>query len=187
MRSSLLRLKTSLDLQLLRFMHSRAYRPILAAMMLSALLVAGISFADVVTTVTPASPLSPDDTAGLAKLILGAVVGKQWGVVISGIVLVIIGTVKHYVPETTKVGAWLHSKPGGWLTNFLTTGTLTLLTAFLAGQTFSFALVVATITTALSGAGLLELIRDVFMKTDPAPAQVAGAAAAEAPKTTLNG
>ncbi len=127
------------------------------------------------------------DPTAIAKLVLAAIVGKQWGILASGGVLLLIGIVKHYVPDTTKVGAWLHSKPGGWITNFLTTGAMTLLTAFTAGQPFSWGLLVATATTALSGAGLLELVRDVFQRNDPVPAVAAGAAAAANPGPTLNG
>lgn len=140
--------------------------------------------------VAPADPFS--NVAALAQMALWLVQHKSvWGIA-ALVVILVVGAAKKFVPATSKVGTWLNSQLGGWVTNMaLANGTAFLLAA-LAGAHFDAMTVVTLLGSGtgvgFSATGLRELLKDVgILKPAADVAASAGQAAASNPGPTLKG
>lgn len=154
-------------------------------------LMPGLVHAEVPGQLVP--PIIPPDPTGdpgeLAKLAIQFVQQKN-GTGIAAVILVTLVWVSRKIPATTKVGAALRSKWGGWATNFGLSMGVGLLGGALANVTvtplYILSLVLSSVTVSLSAAGVVELGKDLFgKKVDPAPAVNAGLRAVEDPNKTL--
>lgn len=134
----------------------------------------------------PVQALAGDDFGALAKLIWDAVMNKQWGLVASLAILLAVAALRKFVPETTKVGAWLRTKLGGIVTNFAITLSGAFATAFMSGHTFSADLVFKALSVALTASGGWAIYKNVREALDEKKAQEKGADAAKKPDDTLN-
>lgn len=123
----------------------------------------------------------------LAKLIFDAVENKQWGLLVS---LLLTGTValgRKYIPESTKLGAWLRGKVGAIISTLLLAlgGGFTM--QFLAGAPFSAAMVLKAVQIALSANGAWSVWKNIKEALGESKAVEAGKAAETKPPTdTLN-
>ncbi len=152
-----------------------------------ALMVPVLAFAQAVAEAATTTVVNFADPAALSAIVLDAVVQKKWGVLISAAIVGTMGLMKKFIPKHTKVGTWMHSKVGGWATNFTIAGAGAVLTSLLAGQAISVQLILSAVNIALGASGLYELYGDIVNKQDIAKAQAAGEAAAKDPGPTLNG
>lgn len=134
----------------------------------------------------PAAALGGDDLGALAKLIWDAVMNKQWGLVASLGVLLVVAGLRKFVPEKTQVGAWLRTKLGGIVSNFVVTLAATFATMFASGHAFSADMVFKALSVALSAAGGWAIYKNVREAIDEKRAQDAGTDAAKKPDDTLN-
>ncbi len=147
-----------------------------------------IALAQVVVTPDATPPvLDITDPAKLIGIVLSAAVSKDWGVLICGAIVALMGLQKKFIPKESKVGVFMHSKLGGWLGNFVLSAAVTLLASQLGKIPLSLSSIMSAITTGLGAAGAYELWGDITKKDDREAAKAAGAAAAANPGPTLNG
>ncbi len=134
----------------------------------------------------PLAPLDPNDPGAIAKMLFDAVMNKQWGIVVSLAIMVVVWALRKFIPEKSTVGVWLRGKIGGVVTTF----TLSLGTAFLAlfaeGGKVSPELIIKGISVALGASGGWSMFKNIMEAIDEKKAQAAGAAAAAAPTDILN-
>lgn len=133
-------------------------------------------------------PQDPTDLGAMAKLIWDAIMAKQWGLVASLAVLLIVAGLRKWLPEKSKVGAWVRSRIGGIVSNFLLTLAGAFATMFLAGQTFSADMVFKALTVSLTASGGWAIFKNVRDAIEEAKAAKAGADAAkqDPPGTAIN-
>lgn len=135
------------------------------------------------------------DLSALAKVLLEAVKNGDWVAVVAAALVLLVAGIRIYgqkirgeLPDHTlldKALTWvLESKPGGWVLNISTAVAGAYATALLAGEPVTWALTKAALLTALSGAALWELAKDVLGWWTASKALEAGAAAAGAIKTS---
>lgn len=139
-------------------------------------------------TVSAAPPMlgDPTDVQAMAKLVLDAVMNKQWGLLASLAVLITVSSLRKYVPEHTKVGLWFRTKLGGIISAFAVSLSGAFATLFLAGGVFSLDMVLKALSVALGASGGWSIWKNVREALDEKKAQEAGTDAAAAPKDTLN-
>lgn len=129
------------------------------------------------------------DLSAIAKALLAAVKGGDWVAVVAAILVLIVAGVRLYgqkirgeLPDENwldKGLTWLlESKPGGWTLNVLTAVAGAYATALLAGEPITWGITQAALLTALSGAALWELAKDVIGWWAAKKALEAGKAAA---------
>lgn len=129
------------------------------------------------------------DFAAIFKTLLEAVKSGDWVAVAAAVLVLVVAAIRVYgqkvrgeLPDNTLVDkalTWLlESKPGGWVLNILTALAGAFATALLAGAPITFGLVKAALLTALSGAALWELVKDVLAWWASRQALEAGAKAA---------
>ena len=146
---------------------------------------------DVLPTPNTGLPIPGTDgsVTGIAKLVLELVQAKNYWALGSLAMLLIIGGVRKWTPEASKVGTWLHSKVGGWTLNIVGSLAAAFFTAGVAGVTFNantiIGLIISGLGVAFGSAGLLEAWRDLRNTPPVGPAVGAGTAAAADPKKTL--
>lgn len=128
----------------------------------------------------------PTDPGSVAKMLLDAVMAKQWGVVASLGVTALVAGVRKWTPENTKLGAWLRTKLGAIITTFLITLGTAFLTLFMAGGQFSLALVLKAVSVAVGASGSWSIWKNVSEAISEAKAQKAGNDAEAKPADTLN-
>lgn len=153
---------------------------------LSALLIAGLAFAQEAVPVDPTSALTD-----IINQLMVATKAGQWLLAVPLAILLVVGGLrwlggKLAGPET-GFGKFLANQWTRWGMNFLTTFCGALVTAASAGQSVTPSLVVASIIMSLTAAGTLQLIRDVADSAGVKKAQDAGEAAKKSPGPTLNG
>jgi len=135
------------------------------------------------------------DIEKIAKVMFEAVNSGDWAAVAGAALVLIVAGIRLYgqkvrgaLPDENLVDkalTWLlESKPGGWVLNILTAISGAMGTALLAGAPITFGLIKAALLTALSGAALWELLKDVLGWWASKQAEGAGAAAAGKIKTT---
>lgn len=119
----------------------------------------------------PAESLqNPSD---FAKILFQALLSGDWVVAAAALLVVIVAVVRLYgqkiqaaLPDDNfidKALTFLFSSTwGGWLLNILTAIAGAFATALLAGAPITFGLIQAALITALSGAALWELVKDLF-------------------------
>lgn len=98
-------------------------------------------------------PADLTDLGSIAKLAYDAVMNKQWGLLASVVIAAVIASLRKWVPESTKAGAWLRSKLGAIITNFALSLATAFATGFLAGQPFSADLVFKALSVSLAASG----------------------------------
>lgn len=130
--------------------------------------------------------LDPSDPGSVAKMLLDAVMNKQWGIVASLSVTAIVAGLRKWVPEATTLGKWFRTKLGGIIVNLVVTLGLAFLTLFAAGGTFSADLVLKALSVALGASGGWSIVKNITEAVAEAKAQKAGTAAASVPTDTLN-
>lgn len=138
------------------------------------------------TSPAPVLPADPTDIHAMAQLVLTAIMAKQWGLLASLLVLVTVASLRKYVPESTKVGAWFRTKLGGILTAFVLSLAGAFATLFLAGAPFSGALVLKALSISLGASGGWSIWKNIREALDEKKAQSAGTDATKAPTDTLN-
>jgi len=135
------------------------------------------------------------DIEKIAKVFFEAVQSGNWTVVAAAALVLVVAIIRIHgqkvrgaLPDENildKALTWLlESKPGGWVLNVLTAISGALATALLAGAPITWAIVKGALLTALSGAALWELAKDVLGWWTAKKALEAGAAAAGAIKTS---
>lgn len=135
------------------------------------------------------------DIEKIAKVMFEAVNSGDWAAVAGAALVLIVAGIRLYgqkvrgaLPDENivdKALTWLlESKPGGWVLNILTAISGAMGTALLAGAPITFSIIKAALLTALSGAALWELLKDVLGWWTAKKALEAGAAAAGAIKTS---
>jgi hypothetical protein len=113
------------------------------------------------------------DLGAVAKALLGAVKNGDWLAVVAAVLVLVVAGVRLYgqkirgeLPDENwvdKALTWLlESKPGGWTLNVLTAISGAYATALLAGEPITWGITQAALVTALSGAALWELAKDVI-------------------------
>lgn len=146
-----------------------------------------LAFAQAVAEpVTNLLAFDPSDPGSVAKMLVDAVMLKQWGIVASLALTAIVAGLRKWTPEASAFGKWMRTKLGALITNFalaLGTGFVTL---FVAGEHLSLALVVKALTIAVGASGGWSIIKAITEAIAEKKAQAAGAAAAAAPKDPLN-
>jgi len=128
----------------------------------------------------------PSDPGTVAKLLLDAVMNKQWGIVASLSVTALVAGVRRWVPEHTVVGKWFRTRLGGLVTNLVITLGMAFLTLFVAGGTFSLDLVIKALSVALGASGGWSVFKNITEAIAERKAQTAGTDAAEKPTGTLD-
>ena len=132
--------------------------------------------------------LDPTDLGAMAKLVLDAVMTKQWGIVVSLGITILVAGLRKWVPENTKVGAWFRTKLGAIVMNFAISLGSGFAMLMLSGTPFSSGLVIQALTIAFSASGGWSIWKNVSEAIDEKKAQNAGVAAATAttPADTLD-
>jgi len=113
------------------------------------------------------------DFAAIFKALLEAVKSGDWVAVSAALLVLVVAGIRVYgqkvrgeLPDNTLVDkglTWLlESKPGGWVLNILTALAGAFATALLAGAPITLGLVKAALLTALSGAAIWELVKDIL-------------------------
>jgi hypothetical protein len=150
--------------------------------------VVAIAHAEDIASTLEATPALGDlsDTQHVAQLVLNAVMTKQWGLLASLLVLLIVAALRKYVPEKTKVGMWLRTRPGGIVTNVLVSLAGAFSTLFLSGAQFSADMVLKALSIALGASGGWSIWKNLNDALNERRAQAAGKAAAENPADVLN-
>jgi len=118
-----------------------------------------------------------DDLQGFVKLAFQAVREGNWGTVAAAFIVVLVGIIKRYGTKLHELipDAWwvdrvfwflLETKPGGWITNFLTTTGAGIGTALIAGEKITWALLKPILVVTLSGAAIWGLVKDLIEWND---------------------
>jgi hypothetical protein len=113
------------------------------------------------------------DLGAIAKALLSAVKSGDWVAVVAAVLVLVVAAIRLYgqkirgeLPDENfldKALTWLlESKPGGWTLNVLTAIAGAYATALLAREPITWALTQAALLTALSGAALWELAKDIL-------------------------
>lgn len=108
-----------------------------------------------------------------AKILFQALLSGNWVVVLAAALVLVVAIIRIYgqkiqaaLPDDNFLDKGLtflfSSTWGGWLLNLLTAIAGAFATALLAGAPITFSIVQGGIITALSGAALWELIKDLF-------------------------
>jgi hypothetical protein len=139
-----------------------------------------------VAPASPSLPADPTDVTAMARLILDAVMNKQWGLLASLAVLVTVAMLRKYVPEKTKLGVWFRTRVGGIVTALLTSAAGAFATAFLAGAPFSLDLVLKALSVMLAASGGWSIFKNLRDALDEKKAQDKGREAASKPADTLD-
>jgi len=130
-----------------------------------------------------------DSPETFAKILLGAVTKGDWEVVAAAALVVLVAGIRVYgsklqeaLPDSNPVDkalTWLFTNTwGGWTLNVTTAIAGAFATALLANAPITWALVQTALLTALSGAALWELVKDVLAAVAARKAADAGSAAA---------
>lgn len=106
-------------------------------------------------------PFDPNDPGIIAKILLEGIANKQWGIVISVLVIAIIAALRRFVPETNPVGRWFRTKVGGVLTNLALSLGFAFFTQFAAGVPFNLTLVINAVGVALTAAGGWAIVKNL--------------------------
>lgn len=117
------------------------------------------------------------DPVKLAQLLLEAVNSKNWGLLVSATVTLLVWAARRFVPETTKVGTFLRTRLGGLITNFAFVLGGGFITLFIAHREPTGALIWATLDMVLKAAGGWAIVKNVMDAANEAKAQKAGVAA----------
>lgn len=136
-----------------------------------------------------------DNPEPFAKILLGAVTKGDWEVVAAAALVVLVAVIRVYgrkiqeaLPDENPVDkglTWLFSSTwGGWALNITTAVAGAFATALLAGAPITWGLVQTALLTALSGAALWELVKDILAAVAARKAAEAGTAAAAKITTT---
>jgi len=153
----------------------------------TSLLLSLVAFAQ--AAATPAVDLlafDPSDPGSVAKMLMDAVMKKQWGIVASLALTAVIAGLRKWTPEASAFGKWMRSKLGALITNFALALGTAFLTLFVAGEAFNFPLVVKALSIALGASGGWSIFKAITEAIAEKKAQTAGAAAVVAPTDTLN-
>ena len=113
-----------------------------------------------------------------AKILFQALLSGNWVVVAAAALVLVVAVIRLYgnkiqdaLPDDNfidKALTFLFSSTwGGWLLNILTAIAGAFATALIAGAPITFGLIQAAVITALSGAALWELIKDLFSTFAP--------------------
>lgn len=132
------------------------------------------------------APVDITDLGAVAQNVWEAIINRQWGVVASlGVVLVILAA-RKMIPETTAVGKWVNGRIGAIVLNFALSFGAAFATMFAAGQPFSAVMLFKALSVALSAAGGWAIWKNVNDAIQEKKAQAAGEVAARSPDDTLN-
>lgn len=137
---------------------------------------------------TATLPQDPTDLGAMAKLIWDAIMAKQWGLVASLAVLLTVAGLRKWLPEKSKVGAWVRTRIGGILSNFVLTLAGAFATMFLAGQVFSADMVFKALTVSLTASGGWAVFKNIRDAVEEAKAAKQGddATKQDPPGTAIN-
>lgn len=113
------------------------------------------------------------DIAAVAKALLSAAKDGDYIAVLAAVLVLLVAGIRIYgqqirgeLPDENPLDkglTWLlESKPGGWVLNVLTALAGAYATALLAGEPITWAVTQAALLTALSGAALWELVKDIL-------------------------
>lgn len=131
-------------------------------------------------------PFDATDPASVAKMLMDALVHKQWGIVVSLVITVAIAMLRKFTPEESKFGLWMRSKLGALILNFGFTLGSAFVTLFLAGGSISLELILKAVTVALTASGGWSMFKALSEAIQEKKAQAAGVAAEADPKKTIN-
>jgi len=131
-----------------------------------------------------------DNPEPFAKILLAAITQGDWEVVAAAALVVLVAVIRVYgrkiqdaLPDENPVDkglTWLFSSTwGGWALNITTAVAGAFATALLAGAPITWGLVQTALLTALSGAALWELVKDILAAVAARKAADAGKAAAD--------
>lgn len=167
------------------FSPTRFVLALLALTVLAILLVPFLAFAQADAGIAPVLA-DPTDIHQMAALVLNAVMQKQWGLLASLATLITVASLRKYVPEKTKVGAWFRTRLGGIVMAFVTTASGAFATAFLAGAPFSLDMVLKVLSVTLAASGGWAIFKNVRDAIDEKKAMAAGTDAVKVPNDTIN-
>lgn len=131
-------------------------------------------------------PADLTDVGALAQTVFNAVENHQYGLVASLAIIFVIVLLKKFTPDTSKVGAWMHSRIGTIVLNFTFAFSGAIATTFAAAQPFGLKTVLQALTVALTAAGGWAIFKNVQDDLAERKAQKAGLEAARSPEDTLN-
>ncbi len=140
------------------------------------------------TSVAPADPFA--NIGAFVQMCLYLVQHKSAAGIAAILVIAVVGALKKFAPDSSKLGVWLHSQVGGWTTNLALTTATPFLFAALAGTHFDFQTVLTLLGSGLgvgfTAAGARELLKDIgILKPSATDAAQAGQQAAQDPSKTL--
>lgn len=113
----------------------------------------------------------------LSRIVLNAVVGRNWGLLVAILAAALLAGLRRWIPATTVVGKWFASKVGIVIMNFALHLALMFATLFMSGGTLSAALILRALTMAVTASGTWSIYKSVAEAVNEAKAQSAGAAA----------
>lgn len=124
-----------------------------------------------------------------AKILFGAITKGDWEVVAAAALVCLVAVVRVYgrkiqeaLPDENPLDkglSWLFSSTwGGWVLNITTAVAGAFATALLANAPITWGLLQTALLTALSGAALWELVKDILAAIAARKASEAGKAAA---------
>lgn len=154
------------------------------ALGLLTLFVATVSWAQ---EAIPPTPVDFSSEEAVAKLVLDAVLNRQWGLLVALILTATVAMLRKYVPAHTKLGSWFKSKVGGVVSTLLLALGGGFVTQLLAHVPFSPEMVVKAISLALSANGLWSVWKNIREAVDESKSSDAGKATETTPPPgTLN-
>lgn len=135
----------------------------------------------------PVTPVDFTNEEAIARLLLDAVINRQWGLLVAVALTATIALLRKYVPAHTKLGAWFKSKIGGIVSTLLLALGGGFVTQLLAHVPFSPEMVVKAVSLALSANGVWSVWKNVREALDESKSSDAGKATETTPPTdTLN-
>ncbi len=158
-------------------------------------LFASLVFAE--TLLAPATPplVLPSDLTDLGavgQLVFHAFSERNWGLLASGLVILLVGAARKFLPENDKtsalgkIGDWVRSKRGGIITNLVLAYCGALATAFLAHAPVTPGLFFSALQVSLAASGGWTMWKNWREAQSTDVAKKVGAEAAANPEKTLN-
>jgi len=139
--------------------------------------------------VSRALPLDFTDVGEVAQTIFNAVTNKQYSLVASlAVVLLVLGA-RKFAPNSSGFGIWLNSRIGAIVSNFVLSFGGAIATTAAAGEPFSFKILLQALIVALTAAGGWAIFKNVSDDLAEKKAQREGTTIAEDPskvEETLN-
>jgi len=98
-------------------------------------------------------PTDLTDLSQVGLVLFDAVQNKQWGLLVSFGIAVLIALARKYIPETNPIGKFISTKFGAIISNFTLSLSGAFATMFVAQQPFDVSMIKTAVAIALSASG----------------------------------